>query len=97
MNHTHRAWLASTADYLSPENPSEMCGANMAVSRRVFEQIGGFDPELGPGITGGGEESLLSWQLKRAGFRLVAAPEVQVEHHPIPPASGMKAGSAPPN
>ena len=84
MNHTHRAWLASTADYLSPAAPSEMCGANMAVSRRVFDKIGDFDPELGPGITGGGEESLLSWQLQQAGFRLVAAPEVEVEHHPDP-------------
>jgi glycosyltransferase involved in cell wall biosynthesis len=81
MNHTHRAWLASTADYLSPENPSEMCGANMAVCRQVFEQIGGFDVELGPGIKGGGEESLLSWQIKQAGFKLVGCLEVQVEHH----------------
>ena len=81
MNHTHRAWLASTADYLSPDRPSEMCGANMAISRRVLDQIGGFDPELGPGITGGGEESLLSWQIKQAGFCLAGAPDVQVEHH----------------
>lgn len=81
MNHTHRAWLASTADYLSPDAPSEMCGANMAVSRRVLEQVGGFDPELGPGVTGGGEESLFSWQLQQAGFRLAGAPEAQVEHH----------------
>jgi len=81
MNRMHRAWLASTADYLEPENPSEMCGANMAVARVVLERVGGFDPELGPGITGGGEESLLTWQLKAAGFRLASALEVQVEHH----------------
>ena len=61
-----------------------MCGANMAVSRRVFSQIGGFDTELGPGITGGGEESLLSWQLKRAGFKLESALNLQVEHHLSP-------------
>ena len=81
MNHTHRAWLASTADYLSPEAPSEMCGANMAVDRRVFDRVGGLDIELGPGITGGGEESLLSWQLREAGFRLLGALDLQVEHH----------------
>jgi len=81
MNHTHRAWLASTADYLSPESPSEMCGANMALSRKVIDKIGGFDPELGPGVTGGGEESLLTWQLKKAGFKLASALDVQVEHH----------------
>ena len=84
MNRTHRAWLASTADYLPPQNPSEMCGANMAIRRGVFDRIGGFDVELGPGITGGGEESLLSWQLKRAGFRLEGALHVEIEHHPDP-------------
>ena len=84
MNGRHRAWLASTADYLSPTDLSEMCGANMAVSRRAFDQIGGFDPELGPGITGGGEESLLSWQLKQAGLRIESALAVEVEHHPNP-------------
>jgi glycosyltransferase involved in cell wall biosynthesis len=81
MNRTHRAWLASTADYLSADNPSELCGANMAMSRQVFERVGGFDPELGPGITGGGEESLLSWQLKQANFRLAGLTDLSVEHH----------------
>jgi glucosyl-dolichyl phosphate glucuronosyltransferase len=81
MNHTHRACLASTADYLSALDPSEMCGANMAIRRTVFERIGGFDPELGPGVTGGGEESLLSWQIRTAGFRLVGTLDVEVEHH----------------
>lgn len=81
MQRRHRAWLASTADYITADNPSEMCGANMAVSRRALDQAGGFDPELGPGITGGGEESLLSWQIKKAGLKLVALPSVEIEHH----------------
>ena len=81
MNRTLRAWLASTADYLEADGPSEMCGANMAISRRAVEPIGGFDPELGPGITGGYEETLLSWQIKRAGFKIVTAFGVEVEHH----------------
>jgi len=84
MTGRHRAWLASTADYLSPADPSEMCGANMAISRRALDQVGGFDPELGPGITGGGEESLLTWQLKKAGLKIEAALSVEVEHHPDP-------------
>ena len=58
-----------------------MCGANMAVGRRVFDQIGGFDTELGPGVTCGGEETLFSWQLEQAGFKLGSALDVQVEHH----------------
>ena len=82
MGRTHRAWLASTNDYLSAANPSEMCGANMAIRRAVFDRIGGFDPELGPGVTGGGEESLLSWQIKRAGYKVNGNPAVSVEHHP---------------
>lgn len=84
MNHTHRAWLASTADYLSPTEPSEMCGANMAISRHTLERIGGFDPDLGPGVTGGGEETILSWQIRKAGFRLIGLLDVVVEHHPDP-------------
>lgn len=84
MSRTHRAWLASTADYLTPENPSEMCGANMALSRNAMAVAGNFEEELGPGITSGGEESLLSWQLKRAGLRLVGALPVEIEHHPDP-------------
>jgi GT2 family glycosyltransferase len=81
MNRTHRAWLASTADYLSADHPSEMCGANMAISKRALDRMGGFDPELGPGITGGGEETLLSWQLRTAGFGLASALHLEVEHH----------------
>lgn len=81
MQRLHRAWLASTADYLDPRDPSELIGANMAVQMSALRETGGFDPELGPGVTNGGEESLLSWQLRRAGHRLVALPEVVVEHH----------------
>lgn len=81
MNRTHRAWLASTADYLSPDAPSELCGANMAVHRKVLDQVPGFETQLGPGVTGGGEDSLFTWQLKEAGFRIVGAPDIEVEHH----------------
>ncbi|HVU32352.1 MAG TPA: glycosyltransferase family A protein [Opitutaceae bacterium] len=81
MTRTHRAWLASTADYLSAAEPSEMCGANMAVSRCVFDRVGGYDVELGPGVTNGGEETLFSWQIREAGFRLVGALDVPVVHH----------------
>ena len=81
MQRLHRAWLASTADYLDPQSPSELIGANMAVPMNALREAGGFDPELGPGVTNGGEESLLSWQLRRAGHRLVALPDLVVEHH----------------
>ena len=81
MDHTHRAWLASTADYISPTRPSEMCGANMAFHRRILDRVPGYDPELGPGL-GGGEETLFSWQIREAGFKIAAVPEAMLEHHP---------------
>lgn len=82
MTRTHRAWLASTADYLDNASPSEMCGANMAMRHEALEKTGGFDPELGPGVTGGGEESLLSWQIQRAGYKVQGNLAIAVEHHP---------------
>ena len=81
MNHTHRAWLASTSDYLDPTSPSEICGANMSVLRSALQNIGGFDLELGPGITNGSEDTLVSWQLKQAGYSIEGALSVRVEHH----------------
>lgn len=81
MTRTHRAWLASTADYLDPKDPSELCGANMAFHRRVLDKVGAFETSLGPGVTGGGEESLFTWQLKQAGFRIEGRLDVEVEHH----------------
>lgn len=81
MNRTHRAWLASTADYLAPSEPSELCGANMAFHRRVIDKVPSFETQLGPGVTGGGEESLFTWQLKQVGFRIDGRLDVEVEHH----------------
>lgn len=82
MRPQHRAILAAT-DRLDFENPQEMFGASMAFSRRVLEKVPGFDPELGPGTeVGGMEDTLFSWQIRQAGFRIVATTEAVVEHHP---------------
>lgn len=71
---------------LDPACPRRMVGANMAVGRHVFNIVPGFDDELGagPNALGFGEETLLSYQLRMAGFRLVSAFDVEVEHHPAP-------------
>jgi len=53
----------------------------MAISREVLAKIPAFDPELGPGALGLGEETLFSMQLKEAGYRIAGAFEVEVEHH----------------
>jgi len=82
MRPLHRAILAAT-DRLDLENPQEMFGASMAFSRRILEKVPAFDAELGPGTeVGGMEDTLFSWQIKQAGFRIVATTDGVVEHHP---------------
>jgi hypothetical protein len=80
MEPTHRAWLAETS-FIDPTAPQEMVGANMAIGRHVLAKVPAFDPELGPGALGQGDDSLFSWQLLRAGFRIAPALDVTVEHH----------------
>ncbi len=80
MTDYHRAWLAST-DSLDPKDPSRMIGANMAFSRAVLAKVPAFDPELGPGAIGFGDDTLFSLQLRQAGYRIAAALNAEVEHH----------------
>ena len=61
---------------------TELIGANMGLHRSVFQHIPGFDPELGPGASGFGEETLLSWQMNQTGLRLGLVSEAMVVHHP---------------
>ncbi len=59
-----------------------LIGANMAISRRCLEIVRGFDPELGPGRLGCGEDSLFGMQLREAGYRFRwASTEGTVCHH----------------
>jgi glucosyl-dolichyl phosphate glucuronosyltransferase len=61
---------------------TELIGANMGLHRSVFQRIPGFDPELGPGASGFGEETLLSWQMEKAGLRLGLVSDAVVVHQP---------------
>jgi hypothetical protein len=79
MQPAHRTWLADTG-YLDPTAPHEMVGGNMAFGRHVLDRVPRFDPELGLGALGQGEDSLFSWQLVRAGYRIASALDVAVEH-----------------
>jgi hypothetical protein len=83
MTPYHRGMLAST-EQIDPEKPSRFVGANMAIGQHAFEVIPAFDPELGAGQLGMGEETLFAWQMREAGFRIEAAFDVVVEHHPDP-------------
>jgi glycosyltransferase involved in cell wall biosynthesis len=77
MDSSHRHRLAA------PDVPSlEVIGANMGFHRSVFDRIPAFDPELGPGASGLGEETLFALQFLQAGFRLRSVPGALVVHHP---------------
>lgn len=80
MTWVHRALLAST-DTLEPEEPRYLIGANMAFLRSVIAKVPEFDVELDPGRLGGWGDTLFSWQLKAAGFRLKGVFDHPIEHH----------------
>jgi len=54
-------------------------GANMAVSRRAFTEVGGFTEELQAG-----EDIDLSWRLQLAGYPLYHEPDAVVYKRPRP-------------
>lgn len=85
MTPVHTGALADTSHLASASRP-RLVGANMAVHRSVFEEIPGFDPDLGAGphTHGFHEETLFSLQLTQAGGRIVQAYDAVVEHHPDP-------------
>lgn len=82
MTAEHASMLADTTT-LQEKGGQRMVGANMAVGRHVFDKIHGFDPDLGPGekTVGLHEETLLSMQLRREGFEIAFAFDVEVDHH----------------
>ena len=82
MNPQTAALLAATTGQIDPNAPERLVGANMAVHRRVFDVISGFDVELGPGQLGLEEDTLFSLQIRHLGMRIVGAPDVVVEHRP---------------
>ena len=80
MTPLHRGWLAST-EGIDRAAPYTMFGANMGFARQVLTKVPAFDTELGPGALGFGDEMLFSWQLLEAGYKLLGALDVEVEHH----------------
>lgn len=80
MTPMHRSWLAST-EWLGEDEPQSMVGANMAFSRDVLSRVPGFDPELGPGALGFGDDHLFAMQLLEAGYEIHDRRDLEVEHH----------------
>ena len=83
MGSAHEKLLGST-ESVPVEEGKYFFGANIAVSRRVFEKIPGYDEALGPGGDGlgGAEDALLGWQIREHGFTIMGCPDITVEHHP---------------
>ncbi len=77
---TGGSWFALT-EKLDRNHPARMVGANMAFHRRVLDRIPGFDIELGAGALGFYDETLFSFQLLSAGYKLIGAFDDPVEHH----------------
>lgn len=80
MEPLHRVWLAST-ESSTPHEERPLIGANMAFAREVLTKVPAFDVELGPGALGFGDDTLFSFQLQQAGYRVRVAPNAEVEHH----------------
>jgi GT2 family glycosyltransferase len=55
-------------------------GSNMALRRRVFDRVGMFNENLGPGAAGGLDDIELGNRVARAGFRIGYAPDAIVYH-----------------
>ncbi len=80
MTEKHIGWLAST-ECLPPDAVIPLIGANMAFARRVLERVPRFDAEVGPGAKGHADDTLYSYQLEKAGFRIAMALGTAAEHH----------------
>jgi glucosyl-dolichyl phosphate glucuronosyltransferase len=86
--HLERPWMTShQKDYLAVTDfesgrPIHWVGANAAIRRSVLESVPRFDPELGPGALGLGEDTLFGYQMVKAGFRIKHAARAIVVHHP---------------
>lgn len=80
LSERQKLWLACV-DFQS-NGSTALIGANMGFRRSVLERVPAYDPELGPGALGLGEESLFGSQLVEAGFKIKFAPTAVVVHFP---------------
>ncbi len=78
---THRSMIASNEETEVHNGTYEFIGASMGFRRSALERVPAFDPELGPGALGLGEDTLFGWQLVEAGSKIGYAPATAVQHH----------------
>lgn len=80
MTALHRACLACTEG--STDGPRiDLVGANMAIGRHVLGRVPAFDEALGPGVVGGGEDTLFGRQVREAGYTVVRCTAPPVVHY----------------
>jgi glycosyltransferase involved in cell wall biosynthesis len=79
MEPFHKVWVAIPAG--NGDTERELVGANMGFRRSVLQRVPAFDTELGAGALGFGEETLFSWQLCEAGYRLRKVSDAVIVHH----------------
>jgi GT2 family glycosyltransferase len=79
MTKLQKSLLAST-EHQDLENP-DLVGASCCIARDVLASVPAFDTELGPGALGLYDDSLFSFQIKQAGFRIAHAFDIVSEHH----------------
>lgn len=59
---------------------TQLLGANMVLTRRVFDAVGFFDERLGPGAAGLAEDTDMGERIIRAGLEIAYLPEAIVYH-----------------
>jgi len=69
-----------------PSEVTSISGAAFAIERKVFERLGGFDPDFFMYL----EDTDLSWRLRLAGYRCLYVPQSVVRHHYEPRFSAEK-------
>lgn len=71
--HLYYQWLAYGQHLSDRLGLPAVSGSNLAISRRAFEAVGGFDLRLTVN-----EDSEIGWRIKRRGFRIRYAPDLVV-------------------
>jgi glucosyl-dolichyl phosphate glucuronosyltransferase len=76
------ASMADYRDYGQEVVPLKgtLCGTNMVIRKQLFEEVGGFSPELGPGAIGVFEDTEISLRMSEKGHRLMYAPQILIRH-----------------
>ena len=70
-----KMWVQSASDALYL-----LMGCNMAFRKQIFEKVGGFDCNLGPGTNVVAEDIDFLYRVYRSGEKLAYVPEITLQH-----------------